>query len=86
MEIIGYDVYRVQLGWPLDKPLVDKLGRDLWEVRSNLSDNRISRLLFTVHDDHIIALHGVIKKSRTLAKVDLETALTRLKHFRKGHP
>jgi phage-related protein len=85
MEVIGYDVYRVQLGWPMDKPLVDKLGRDLWEVRSDLSGNRISRLLFTIHDQHMIALHGVIKKSRKLAQVDRDTAISRLTQFRKDN-
>ncbi|MBA3708680.1 MAG: type II toxin-antitoxin system RelE/ParE family toxin [Planctomycetes bacterium] len=86
MEVIGFDIYRIQLGWPMDKPLVDKLGKELWEVRSDLNDGRISRLLFTVHDQHMIALHGVIKKSRILHKVDLDTARQRLKHFKKAHP
>ncbi len=32
------------------------------EVRTNLSDGRISRVLFIVYSGHMILLHGFIKK------------------------
>ena len=36
-------------------PLIRKLDKDLWEVRSNL-DNRIARTLFTVEGDLMVVL------------------------------
>ncbi len=47
-KIIGDDIRTVEFGWPLGMPPVRKIDTDLWEVRSNLSNNRISRVLFTI--------------------------------------
>lgn len=47
-KIIGQDVKTIQFGWPLGMPLVRKLDKDLWEVRSHLP-NRIARILFTIN-------------------------------------
>jgi phage-related protein len=49
-KIIGQDIKTVQFGWPLGMPMVRKLEKDLWEVRSHLP-NRIARVIFTVSDD-----------------------------------
>jgi len=46
-KIIGTDIKEVQFGWPLGMPLVRKMEKDLWEVRSHL-ERRIFRVLFTV--------------------------------------
>ena len=77
-KIIGEDLKTVQLGWPLGMPVVRKLDRDLWEVRSTLSSS-ISRVLFTIQDRTIVLLHGFIKKSQKTPKRDLDLALNRLK-------
>jgi phage-related protein len=53
----------VELGWPIGMPVVKKVDTDLWEVRSNLPNSRISRVLFTVSGQMMILLHGFIKKS-----------------------
>ena len=37
-SIIGEDIKTVQFGWPLGMPLVRKLDKNLWEVRSRLAD------------------------------------------------
>jgi len=58
-------------------PLVRKLERNLWEVRSNI-DHRIARVLFTLVDDQMILLHGFIKKSQKTSRADLELARKRL--------
>lgn len=39
-KIIGTDIKEIQFGWPLGMPLVKKMEKDLWEVRSHL-DGRI---------------------------------------------
>lgn len=37
-KAIGTDIKTVQFGWPLGMPLVRKMDRDLWEVRSDIAD------------------------------------------------
>jgi phage-related protein len=80
-KTIGEDVKTVQFGWPLGMPVVRKLEKDLWEVRSRLQ-NRIARILFTVEDDVIVLIHGFIKKSQKTPKKDLELAKRRLAQLR----
>ena len=69
-KIIGQDIKTVQFGWPLGMPIVRKLEKDLWEVRSHLP-NRIARVIFTVSDDVMVLLHGFIKKSQKTPTSDL---------------
>jgi phage-related protein len=77
-KIIGEDIKTVQIGWPLGMPLVRKMDKGLWEVRVTLP-GKIARILFTVCGENMVLLHGFIKKSQTTPKVELQTALTRLK-------
>lgn len=83
---IGADILVVQWKWPLGKPLVDSLGGGLWEIRSSFGD-RIARIFFIVVDEEIILLHGIIKKSRTAPKQELDLARKRqasyMKQYRK---
>ena len=80
---IGEDIKTAQLGWPLGMPLIRKIERDLWEVRTTLQDG-ISRVFFTVDGDHMILLHGFIKKSQKTPQNELRTVLTRLGNYRRG--
>ena len=59
-------------------PLVRKLDRGLWEVRSNLR-GRIARVVFTTDEGRMILLHGFIKKSQKTPPGDLELAKNRLR-------
>ena len=61
-RIIGEDIKTAQLGWPLGMPLIRKIDKNLWEVRSSLPDG-IARVLFTVDGSQMLLLHGFIKKS-----------------------
>lgn len=74
---IGEDIKTVQFGWPLGMPLVRKLDKSLWEVRSRLPA-RIARVIFTTGEHRMILLHGFIKKSQKTPREDLELARTRL--------
>jgi len=80
-KTIGSDILAVQYGWPLGMPLVRKLEKDLWEVRSTL-DDRLARVLFTLEGATMVALHGFIKKSQRTPKADLDVAKTRLRTLR----
>ncbi|MCX6864975.1 MAG: type II toxin-antitoxin system RelE/ParE family toxin [Verrucomicrobia bacterium] len=75
-KTIGADILAVQWIWPVGKPLVDSLGGGLWEVRSSLGA-RIARVFFIVIREDIILLHGIIKKSRTTPKQELDLARKR---------
>ncbi len=77
---IGEDVKTAQFGWPLGMPLIRKLEKDLWEVRTIFEDG-IARVLFTVRDNRMILLHGFIKKSQKTPKNELDTAKSRLKRL-----
>ncbi len=77
-RIIGEDLKTAQFGWPLGMPLIRKLDKDLWEVRSRLPE-RIARVIFTASGDRMVLLHGFIKKSQKTPREDMELAKSRLR-------
>jgi len=54
-------------------PLVRKMAKGLWEVRSHL-EGRFARVLFTITGSQMVLLHAFIKKSRKTLQSDLEIA------------
>jgi phage-related protein len=78
-RILGEDIKDVEFAWPLGLPLVRPLGRELWEVRSSLTQGRIARVIFCVSDGQMVLLHGFIKKMQKTPQHELELALTRMK-------
>jgi phage-related protein len=74
---IGKDIQKVEFGWPLGRPYCAPLSNGLWEVRSDLAQNRIARVLFCIGDGHMILLHAFIKKTQKTPQQDLELALKR---------
>jgi len=76
---IGTDLMRVEMGWPIGMPVCKPIAgaSGLWEVRSNISDGRIARILFTTGDGTLILLHGFIKKTQWTPPDDIDTALQR---------
>ena len=82
-RVIGRDIAKVQLGWPIGLPLCRPLGDGLWEVRSSLPSKREARVLFGFYDGELIALHGFIKKTQKTSPNDLSMARQRLKEVTK---
>ena len=80
-NIIGQDLMRVQYRWPVGMPLCRALRDGLWEVRSDLTSNRIARVLFSIQQGKLIVLHGFIKKSQKTPNEDLTLALRRKREF-----
>jgi phage-related protein len=80
---VGTDIRTIQYRWPLGMPLVRKMGKDLWEVRSHL-ENGISRVLFTVDGNQIVLLHGFVKKSVKTPRSDLQIAKARLAELQES--
>ncbi len=81
---IGADIKTVEFGWPIGMPVCRPLGGSLYEVRTELKQNRIARVLFYVdRKSRMVLLHGFIKKTRKTPVEDLEMARrNRSKHQR----
>lgn len=79
--ILGYDLKRIQIGFPMGLPLCRSLGGGLWEVRSSLGGNREVRMIFFHDAAHraLVVVHGFIKKSQKTPKAEIEIALRRMK-------
>jgi len=82
-RVVGFDLLRVQKGWPIGMPLCRNLGEGLWEIRSNLPSRRIARVLFVIRQERILLLHGFIKKSQATPTTELDLAR---KRARESHP
>jgi phage-related protein len=78
-KIIGEDIKDVEFAWPIGMPLCRSLGRGLWEVRSDLPQGRIARVIFCVHLEQMVLLHGFIKKTQKALPADLELAVKRMR-------
>ena len=81
-QAIGEDIKTAQYGWPLGMPLIRKIERGLWEVRSRVTAG-IARVFFTVMDSTMILLHGFVKKSQKTPQNELDTAHRRLNNIEK---
>ena len=82
-KAVGEDIKTAQFGWPLGMPLIRKIEKGLWEVRSNIT-NGIARTFFTVEKDTMILLHGFIKKSQETPLNELQTVKRRLRNILGG--
>jgi phage-related protein len=76
-RIIGIDMQRVEFGWPIGMPYCRSLGHGLWEVRSDLTNGRIARVIFVIVDGEMVLLHGFEKKTQKTPAADIELALRR---------
>ncbi len=82
-QAIGKDLLRAQWRWPVGMPLCRPLGSGLWEVRTDLPTKRTARVLLCVYREHLIALHGFIKKTRSTPDDDLALARKRQKELER---
>jgi len=57
------------------------MGAGLWEIRTNLPTNRTARVLLCLYREHLVALHGFIKKTRATPGDDLTLARKRHKEL-----
>jgi len=76
-QAIGTDLLRAQWRWPVGMPLCRPMGTGLWEVRTDLPTRRTARVLLCLYREHLVALHGFIKKARTTPPEDLALARKR---------
>ena len=85
-KIVGADIQTVEYGFPIGMPLVRKIDtkHKLWEVRSKLASDKIARVIFTIHKECMILLHGFIKKDQKLPEKDKSIAIERRKKLDIG--
>lgn len=81
---IGRDIQTVEFGWPIGMPVCRPLSNGLYEVRSNLADKRIARVIFFFHDGEMVLLHGFIKKTQKTLKQDMNLAMNRKREIESG--
>jgi phage-related protein len=82
-KAVGEDIKTAQFGWPLGMPLIRKIEKGIWEVRSNITDG-IAGTFFTVEKNTMVLLHGFVKKSRETPPNELHTARRRLRNILGG--
>lgn len=80
-KIIGEDIKDVEFSWPIGMPLCRSMGKGLWEIRSDLKQNRIARVFFCINDGRMVLLHAFIKKTQKTPDADLEIAAKRRKEI-----
>lgn len=80
-KVIGKDVAKVEFGWPIGMPYCRPLGGGLREVRSEISDGRIARIVFIIKGSEMVLLHGFIKKSQRTPDTELALAKRRQKEI-----
>lgn len=78
---VGQDLMRAQWQWPAGMPLCRPMGRGLWEIRLDLSGNRIARVFLCLSNGELVALHAFIKKTQKTPDDDLALARKRLKEL-----
>ncbi len=78
---IGQDIATAEFGWPIGMPVCRKLGKGLCEIRSNISDGCIARVIFAAVGGRMVLLHGFVKKTQKTPKPDLDLATKRLKEI-----
>jgi phage-related protein len=72
---IGEDIKTVEFGLPIGMPVCKPLGAGIYEVRSNLNQNRTARVLFYIDKKgRMVLLHALIKKTQKTRDQDLELA------------
>ena len=80
-KAVGRDLLRAQWRWPVGMPLCRPMGTGLWEIRTDLPTKRTARVLLCVYREHLVALHGFIKKTRATPDDDLVLARKRQKEL-----
>jgi phage-related protein len=79
---IGQDLMRAQWRWPVGMPLCRAMGDGLYEIRTSLPSNRISRVFVGLDRGALVALHAIIKKTPKTPADDLAIARKRLKELK----
>jgi len=84
---IGEDIKTVEFGWPVGMPVCRAMSGGIYEVRTNLSQNRIARVLFYIDKKgRMVLLHGFTKKTRKTPDQELNLARKNKSQHQRGLP
>lgn len=85
-KIIGDDIKTVEIGWPVGMSICRSIRshKGLREVRSSLTDGRISRILFCIVENRMILLHGFFKTTQKTPPKELKLAVKRQQEVNRG--
>lgn len=76
-RLVGKDIQKVEFGWPIGMPYCRPLGHGLWEVRSDLTNGKIGRVIFCIVAGEMVLLHGFVKKAQKTPSQEIDLALKR---------
>ncbi|MDG1286702.1 MAG: type II toxin-antitoxin system RelE/ParE family toxin [Rickettsiales bacterium] len=82
-KLIGIAIKDCEFSWPIGLPLCRQIKghKGLWEVRCDITNKRIVRVMFCVDDGEMILLHGFIKKSQKTELKEINLAVKRQKEY-----
>jgi phage-related protein len=76
-RIVGKDIQKVEFGWPIGMPYCRPLWNGLLEVRSDLTGDRIGRVIFCIVEGEMVLLHAFVKKTQRTPNREIDLALKR---------
>lgn len=76
MKAIGADIRTLEYGWPIGMPVCKHLDDGIWEVRTSV-ETLIYRVLFCLHEQHLVLLNAFLKKTQKTPKRELDLAIER---------
>lgn len=84
-KIVGEDIKTVEFGWPIGMPTCKPMTghKGLYEVRSDISNGRIARVLFVIEGSDMVLLHAFIKKTQKTPQADIDIAVQRRRRLTK---
>ena len=84
---VGHDIMTVEYGWPIGMPTCRQLDEGVHEVRTNLLQNRIARVLFYIDKLGRTALpHRFIGKTKRTLVEDLRLERANKRRHERGLP
>jgi phage-related protein len=80
-KAIGEDIATLEFCWPIGMPKCSPIVgvKGLYEVRSNISAGRITRVFFMITGNQMVLLHGFVKKTQKTPDKELKLATIRMK-------
>lgn len=80
-KLVGGDIFTVEIGWPIGMPTCRPMGSGIFEVRTDLPNGTIARVLFCVENGRMYLLDGFVKKTQKTPQSSLEIAKDRRKEI-----
>ena len=80
-QAVGKNLLRAQWRWPIECLWAGRWVVVSGEIRTGLPTKRTARVMLCLYQEHLVALHGFIKKTRATPDGDLALARKRQKEL-----